>query len=178
MANSPSIFVTDSTIWIDAYRGGVITQVFDLPFQFITPDFIYEELKHSACPDLLSLGLVKRELSPELVSEVFETVQKYPRIAMIDISGLVLARHLEIPLLSGNDDLRKAAGTEAIKPHGTLFLLDKMVEHRVIPPPDAAQALNRMLACRGRMPEKECKKRLDAWGMPNGSPLRNDENGI
>jgi len=68
-------------------------------------------------------------------------------------------------LLSGDGNLRKAAGREGIRLHGTLYLLDKMVKHRVITPIEAAQALNRMQLCHSRLPEKECKKRFAAWGM-------------
>ncbi|MBN2569842.1 MAG: DUF3368 domain-containing protein [Deltaproteobacteria bacterium] len=165
MANSPSIFVTDSNIWIDAHHGRITTTVFKLPYRFITTDFIYEELKQPAGADLISLGLETQSLGPDLVLEMVEMIQNYPRPSRIDISGLVLARHLKVPLLSGDGELRKATGREGIKLHGTLFLLDKMVEHRLITPTEAAQALSRMLLCRSRLPEKECTKRFDAWGM-------------
>lgn len=171
MANSPSRFVTDSNIWIDLHHGREIKTAFRLPIRFITTDFIYEELKQPVGSNLLSLGLEKRELSPALVLEMTAMVQKYPRPSRIDISGLVLARHLKTPLLSGDGDLRKAAGREGIKLHGTVFLLDKMVENRVITPQRAAKALNRMLECRSRLPEKECRKRFDLWGISGEGSL-------
>jgi hypothetical protein len=165
MENFPSIFVTDSNIWIDLHHGKVTTHVFKLPYRFITTDFIYEELKQPAGADLMSMGLETRTLDPDLILEMIEMIHNYPRPSRIDISGLVLALYLKVPLLSGDGDLRKAAGREGVRLHGTLFLLDKMVAHRVIKPTRAAQALNRMLLCRSRLPEKECAKRFDAWGF-------------
>jgi len=166
MENSPSIFVTDSNIWIDLHHGNVITHVFKLPYQFITTDFICEELKQPAGADLVSLGLERRVLGPDLVLDMIEMIHNHPRPSRIDISGLVLARHLKIPLLSGDGDLRKAAGREGVRMHGKLFLLDKMVDYRIIKPIEASQALSRMLLCRSRLLEKECTKRFDLWGMP------------
>lgn len=167
MASSPSTFVTDSNIWIDLYHGGIIEAVFKLPFKFVTTDLIYEELIEPVGTDLISLGLEKKTLGPQLVTKMLELVQKYPRPSRVDMSGLVLSRHMNLPLLSGDGALRKAAGREGIRLHGTLFLLDNMVEYRVVPPDEAAGALRRMLVCRSRLPEKECAKRFAGWGMPD-----------
>ena len=134
MAISPSTFVTDSNIWIDLHHGGVTTEVFGLPYRFVTTDLIYEELLQPAGSDLALLGLEKHALNPDLIREMLEMVRLYPRPSRIDISGLVLARHLKLPLLSGDEILRSAAGPGGIRQHGTLFLLDKMVAHGIITP--------------------------------------------
>jgi len=41
---SQSVLVTDTNIWIDLENGGILRDVFDLPYQFLTTDFAMREL--------------------------------------------------------------------------------------------------------------------------------------
>jgi hypothetical protein len=38
MASRP-VLVTDTNIWIDLANGGIVAEVFRLPFRFVIPDF-------------------------------------------------------------------------------------------------------------------------------------------
>jgi len=156
-------FVTDSNIWIDFYFGELIEEVFKLPFQFIAPDVIVEELEQPSGKSLLSLGLEKRELTAELVSQVEKLTHMYPRPSINDLFALVLAKHLKIVLLTGDGELRKAARQEGVGVHGVLWLLDKVVQYQVIVPNKAAEALRKMLAHGSRLPQSEIQKRLRLW---------------
>jgi hypothetical protein len=35
----PLVLVTDTNIWIDLENGGILADVFKLPYQFLIPDF-------------------------------------------------------------------------------------------------------------------------------------------
>ncbi len=164
MADSQQEFVTDSNIWIDLYFGELLEEVFKLPFKFIAPDVIIEELETPSGEDLLVLGLKEKELSSSLVAEVVRLTGKYSRPSINDIFALVLARHLELTLLTGDGELRKAAKKERVEVHGILWLLDVMVERKVITPARAIKALKLMLANGSRLPQEECRKRFKLWG--------------
>jgi hypothetical protein len=41
---SPSVLITDTNIWIDLENGGILAEVFGLPYQFLKPDFAIREL--------------------------------------------------------------------------------------------------------------------------------------
>ena len=80
-----------------------------------------------------------------------------------DLSVLVLAKKRGAWLLTGERQLRSIAQTAGLTVHGTLWLLDEMIRHRVIVPTVAAQALQRMLQQGSRQPREECEKRLARW---------------
>ena len=61
---SPSVLVTDPNIWIDLENGGILAEVFGLPYQFLTPDFAIRELVRPKWPMLQALGLQSQELEP------------------------------------------------------------------------------------------------------------------
>ena len=42
---SQSLRVTDTNIWIDLENGGILAEVFRLPYRFLTPDFAIPELR-------------------------------------------------------------------------------------------------------------------------------------
>jgi rRNA-processing protein FCF1 len=164
MADFQQEFVTDSNIWIDLYFGELLEEVFKLPFKFMAPDVIIEELETPSGQDLVVLGLKEKELSPFLVSEVVELKGKYPRPSINDLFALCLARHLRLILLTGDGELRKAAKKERVEVHGILWLLDVMVKRKVITPARAIKALELMLAHGSRLPQRECRKRFKRWG--------------
>jgi hypothetical protein len=56
----PSVLVTDTNIWIDLENGGILAEVFHLPYQFLTPDFAIPELIHPRWQTLQALGLEVR----------------------------------------------------------------------------------------------------------------------
>ncbi|MBE0467410.1 MAG: DUF3368 domain-containing protein [Candidatus Desulforudis sp.] len=66
-------------------------------------------------------------------------------------------------MLTGDKDLRTAAQDEGIVVHGTLWVLDQLVEQHAAPPHEIAAALKRMLQKGSRLPRLECEKRLRRW---------------
>ena len=54
---SPSVLVTDTNIWIDLDNGGILIDVFRLPYQFLTPDIATRELIRPRWETLQALGL-------------------------------------------------------------------------------------------------------------------------
>ncbi|MDN5294338.1 MAG: hypothetical protein PWQ31_1643, partial [Eubacteriales bacterium] len=78
MAGYRQIYVTDTNVWIDLHVGGLIDCFFRLPFLFIAPDVIIEELKEPDGKKLISLGLRKVELAGKEVQQVIELAGRYP----------------------------------------------------------------------------------------------------
>lgn len=157
------LLVTDTNIWIDLENGEVLSFVFQLPYKFITTDFAANEIKYDLWASLESLGVEAHSLSPEQVSDIDLLNKKHHPVSITDLSCLVLARDLPAILLSGDNPLRKLAEMQAVEVHGVLWLLDGLVDHRIISPTQACVALNRILAHNARLPEGSCKKRLRKW---------------
>ena len=67
-------------------------------------------------------------------------------------------------LLTGEADLRSIAERRGLTVHGTLWVLDEMIRHGLIPPPVASTALQRMMQGNSRLPAAACRMRLAQWG--------------
>lgn len=47
--------------------------------------------------------------------------------------------------------------------HGTPWVLDQMVEHRMLDPHDAIDKLKLLMDINKRLPYKECVRLMEAW---------------
>jgi hypothetical protein len=71
--------VTDTNIWIDLHRGGIIEKAFEMPLELAAPDVIIAELQIPSGDSLVCLGLQIRELSGPLVLKVLDLAEHYIR---------------------------------------------------------------------------------------------------
>jgi len=152
------ILVSDANILIDIEIGGLTTPMFSLNYQFITPDILYYEELEEHHPHLKSMGLGIREMDDGLIAQVTLLVTKYPKTSRNDIFALVLAGHVNCPLLSGDKALRAAASQESIECHGTLWLMKELLEQEKITPQIARAALQKMKARQSRLPWDEAEQ--------------------
>ena len=163
MMDSPPLCVVDANILIDLHTGGLLWEFFRLPFRLVAPDVIIAELHDPNGEMLTEHGLQSETLSGAQVQEVASLVARHRRVSANDLFALVLARTLKAMLLTGDRRLRQIAAQQGVVVHGTLWVLDEMVQLEVIAPPQAAQALEQMLAQGSRLPQAECQRRLRQW---------------
>jgi len=159
--------VTDTNVWIDLHRGGLIAEAFKLPVTWLAPDVVIEELR---VPDgeplvrrLRRLGLKQIELSGDQVPTVQGFAARYRHTSTADLFALAVAKARAVVLLTGDRRLRDAASEEHVHVHGTLWVLDQMVRHRILPLIRAARALRQMVERGSRLPRRECEMRLRRW---------------
>ena len=158
-----SRFSIDTNVLIDLHRGNVLKEFFMLPYTFIAPDVIIEELLEPSGLYSTSLGLQRGELSGEGVSEVIFLTGQHPNIAVTDFFALVLAKSMDIPLLTGDSRLRSLAEKHNLVVHGTLWVLDEMIVKYILKPIEASRALRNMLDRGSRLPLVECQTRFRVW---------------
>lgn len=159
------ILVADANIWIDFHHAGRLKEIFALPFEICTTDFVADELKKPDITKLKSLGLRVESLSAEKVQTLFDLANKYRKPSLPDLSCLLLAKDKNCGLLTGDNNLRAASKEEGVKVHGTLWLLDKLVENKVLKKKSASQALTKMMEHGARLPADECSIRLKNWEL-------------
>lgn len=159
----PPVLVTDTNIWIDLENGKILADVFRLPYQFFTTDFAIEEYLQPGWATLEELGLKTHNLEPENILELAQLRKIYRQISTIDLAAFLLARVLEANLVTGDRRLKELAKAQGLPVHGVLWILDEMVIHRVLTSGQAAAALRKMLDQGARLPEDECRKRLEGW---------------
>ncbi|WP_225981380.1 PIN domain-containing protein [Mannheimia pernigra] len=118
------LLVSDANIVIDLEAGNLLELFFKLPYQFITPDILFEEELKAQHTHLLKLGLVLYTLNEESMIYAFELKQKNDPTSLNDLFCLSLARQERCSLLTGDRALRKVAGVEAVQTNGTIWILE------------------------------------------------------
>lgn len=158
-----SLCVTDTNVWIDLDAANLIDLIFELPWRLCAPDVIVAELERPEGEALVRRGLVVRDLPGAGVAAVVDLAARYPRPSRADLFALVLAQREGAALLTGDRHLREAAEREGLEVHGTLWIVDRLMDFSLLSGPDAAKALLRMREAGRRLPAEEVEKRLRTW---------------
>ncbi|MCR5772154.1 MAG: PIN domain-containing protein [Butyrivibrio sp.] len=156
---------SDTNIWLDFET---ISRT-DLPFRLPCTYVMYREALSEEVispPDLMEdlkkKGLEAVELTTEEFFYAAECVAKYVKISKYDSTALAIAKHRGIPLLTGDNALRKAAVKEGVKVIGTIGILDKLYEGDHITASEYKYCLEQLLEHKERrLPAEEMKKRLN-----------------
>ena len=161
------ILVSDTSVLIDLDRGTLIEATFRLPFEFTVPDLLYDrELRGHGGPEFVRMGLRVEELDGDGVALALGYLRKRRSLSLPDSFALALAKTNAWTLLSGDRELRELAEEEEVQCHGVLWLLDQILEHRIISPDDLRAGLSKIGAHpRCRLPKSEIRKRLLAYSV-------------
>ena len=156
------LLISDANILIDMTEGGLLRSMFKLKFAFAVPDTLFEEELRTHHPDLQYLGLQSIELEGDAVAYAGRLVQKYAvtGAGTNDLLALALAWQEECPLLTGDPRLREAAENEEVEVHGTLWLVEQLVNAGLIKPKRARQAYDAMRAVGRRLPWDDVTRQL------------------
>jgi predicted nucleic acid-binding protein len=146
------LLISDANILIDLEEGELIKHLFQLPYDFSTPDILFYEELENEHEYLLSLGLQLNELSSETMLYAVELTSKYQRPSRNDCFALALAAQEKCPLLTGDKDLKNAAINESIMVRGTLWLVEMMIQRKLITIEDARESFKKMKATGRRLP--------------------------
>lgn len=159
----PECLISDTNIWIDLHRGGLLTQVFSLPYRFVTTDFAFDELKQPRGADLQQLGLLVQGFSGAETQAIYRLCDALRNTSLADMSCFYLAADRGWTLLTGDKAVRQACQQQGVEVHGTLWLLDALFEHHLVGGAALCYALQSMLAQGARFPQKACDERLARW---------------
>lgn len=104
-------------------------------------------------------------MEPEALLRIGVLQELYAQPSFTDLSCLVLAEETGCKLLTGDNALRRAAEDQrTVIVHGTLWLLDQLIEYEILDSVRAAEALRLMLQSKARLPKAACEERLRKWG--------------
>lgn len=158
-----NVLVSDTNIWIDLHRGGLLEIAFSLPYQFVTTDFAWRELRSPPGADLEAMGLLVQALSSEAVGAVFALRETLRNPSLADMSCFYLAATHRWTLLTGDMAIRKACEEENMDVRGTLWLMDQLFAHGLVPGYELSESLQSILNTGGRLPLAECQSRIANW---------------
>jgi len=128
----------------------------------MAPDMVIAELLLPSW-NLLGLGLIEKSLSGLEMLEAEKLEKKYSQPGRIDLISLFLAIREKAILLTGDEALRVAAQKEGANVHGTLWLLDAMVENGAISKAEGYRSLELMINAGRRLPKNEVILRMNLW---------------
>ncbi|MCB0637343.1 MAG: hypothetical protein KDC54_12030 [Lewinella sp.] len=160
------IIISDSSCLIDLHKGGLLRDIFSLPFQFVIPQPLYKDELLSIPEEekevMISLGMEVIVLPGEQVGMAQTYYNENRKLKLNDCFALVLAETTEDSILFTADyPLRQLADSKNIETHGILWAIDVLEEHTDVP----AQTLLDALLGYERdplvwLPEEELKTRI------------------
>ena len=130
------VIVSDSSALIDLAKAELMAAVISLPYEFRVPDVLLNDelidLGSYRVRDLLKAGLTVGHLDGDGVARVMAFSVRYPALSTNDCFALALAQIEGDALLTGDQNLRKAAQLEHVVVHGVLWLCDLLLEHGAV----------------------------------------------
>ncbi len=157
------LLVSDANILIDIEVAGLTDAMFSLPYEYITPDSLFEQELREYHSELLEKGLILEELEPDKVERVQQLGQQYKGVSKHDLEALALAEDKNVPLLTGDKKLRQVCLEVNIDVRGTLWLVEQMLINGIITSTEAEIAYDLMVEDGSRLPWDEVEKQIKKW---------------
>lgn len=152
------IVVSDTNIFIDLVELGILQDLFFLPWQIHTTDFVMDELTDATQFDAVNSycergRMTVGKLTAEEVGTIFQ-MSSTPgcKISPADFSVILYAQKANFNILTGDKRLKTYAEKEGIEVHGILFVFEALVVHQILPPALAIELLQRLKELNKRTP--------------------------
>lgn len=159
------LLISDANILIDIEDGNLTRVIFQLPCEIAVPDILFELELRERHSHLLQAGLKVKSLTAESVKKTEFLTQQYPRPSMMDHSALALALQERCLLLTGDKDLRVAAKKEGVEVHGTLWIIEELLNQKIIQQSQAKGSFDAMKVKGSRLPWGNVEKLLSKWEL-------------
>ena len=154
------LLISDANVLIDVEIGNLLAPMFALPFSFAVPDLLFSTELEAKHKHLLDFGLSLKKVQASFLEKTESLSHKHPRPSTNDLLALVLAIQEQCPLLTGDKHLRMAALAEDVQVHGTIWLVNQMLEHGTIQVDGAVAAYRQMQEQGSRLPWKEAEEQV------------------
>ena len=162
--------VVDTSVWINLHNGSLLLQALSLidnGWGFYVTQLVARELKNPSVKILEQQGVKRYSLSNKEIRES-ETLRKQkPALSSADASVIVAAKALGVSILTDERLLREKAKELGMDVHGTLWLLEQMVENRLVDNDVLCEALDKMSDAGARFPKDEVKRLKTHYNCPD-----------
>lgn len=155
-----TLLISDANVLIDMETGQALDLMFRLPQRFAVPNILYiEELveQHGHLP---GLGLAVLNVQETFVLEAYRLGTVYRKPSHNDLLALALAKQEACPILTGDRFLREAAHLEKVNCVGTLWLMEQLLQTRLLNYHDMEITYAKMLSGGRRLPREEIESQL------------------
>lgn len=162
------IVVSDTNIFIDLISVGLQEKLFLLPIEIHTTDMVIFEIKREGQSgimiDLINKGYlsVKTYTSEEMLQFLQARHRKY-NLSLADYSVLTYSKENSYILLTGDGNLRKVALSEGVEVHGSIYIINMMVEYNIISTLEGAEVLDTLKNINQRLPKVQLDILINKW---------------
>lgn len=162
------IAVNDANILIDFCDIGLMDALIRLDLVLWTSDLVISEIQtpeqRSHVLQFIATGhLLVAAFSAAEIGRIALRQAEVSALSLADCSVLFLAGQQEALLLTGDRLLRMEAEKEGIEVHGSLWVLDRMVQMKSIDMIAACRALLELMVKNPRLAKGECAERREKW---------------
>jgi rRNA-processing protein FCF1 len=154
------IIITDSSVFFDIIKIQALPEFFALDFEICTTDFVINEILESEQKEQIEMFIRSHQLTVFVLSaneieeiENFKTKRFFK--TLIDRTVLWKAKQLKCPLLTGDAKLRNESIDQGISVHGSLWVIQMMVEQKVIKTESSVVLLEKLKSVNDRLPLEE-----------------------
>ena len=170
------LVVTDACIFIDLIELQLTADFFNLHIEIHTSLDVFNELFDNQKEILKAYQSVGKLLIHKITSEERALIQskKFPKsLSDIDKTVIFLAEKLKAMIISSDKAVRIFSKEKAIEYHGMLWILDRLVEIKLLAHSDAIEKIDKLIA--GNIVYQnnaeliaEIEKRKQSWGKRKG----------
>ena len=160
------VAVTDANIFIDLIHLDLIAELFRINIIVYTTIEIFYELKSSE-QEIIMQFKKEGKLNIESILEIHKgnssLIIPSSRLSYSDISVLYLASYLKANIISGDSLLKKIALENNFEVYGILWIMDTMVNLKIISSALACEKLEALLKYNKRMSLDESSSKIKIW---------------
>lgn len=149
------LIISDACVLIDIEKGELSSAIKKLPFSLAISDVVYEQELAEQHSRLIECGLIIKTIDSELIAQAQRITLEHRGVSINDLLGLVLARDEGAMLLTGDRALRELATSMGVCVHGTIWMVEQMLDSQLITVELAKGAFNQMKAEGSRLPWNE-----------------------
>lgn len=164
------IIINDANILIDLAELDMLSDFFQLAFEFRTTNLILDELfdhqYQELVPFIESGSIVVDEISTDELGEIIAIRATKPTLSEQDCSAFHQAKKYNASLITSDNSLRRFAKQNNIEVHGHLWVFDCLVDANIFSGAKATQKLTELIQTinlRLGLPQNECHKRFNNW---------------
>ena len=157
------LIITDTNIFFDIISIGALPEFFSLDYEIFTTVFVIQEIKKSDQKEAIEVFILAKQLNviqfnPDEIEEITRFVTRKNFRGITDKSILWKTLQLDCPLLTGDRKLRMEAEEHGVEVHGTIWVIERLVENDMISKAKGIQLLESLRKVNSSLPYDEIDK--------------------
>ena len=157
------LIITDTNVFFDIIHIDALLEFFALDFEICTTDFVLNEILESDQKEQIETFIRGKKLTIfKLTTTEVKEIHNFPTLRLFkgitDKTVLWKAHQLKCPLLTGDKKLRKEAEDLKIEVHGSIWVINLLVDKEIIPKVKGVELLEHLKLINASLPHDELDK--------------------